>query len=379
MADLMALQVTARESLSKPGILRTEQAFVTELDAARNQRVWKSVSMLHFGREGETPTHRELHVQKWVLEAGDFVRTEHWYCRDEEVARFNAFLTSEVVGTGDFTVIERQGNVEALLDHLEAGSLDAGLLSAIAGKLADHVEFVSSLDELEGVELLGVAVDLKRRMAVLDRLEAVVLDPTSNEADLQAILDENWWLLGGTYVGKVPRRSLTVLDQFDLPLIRADNVLHIVELKKANVPNLVVPYRNHFAVGKDINEAVNQAMNYLRAVDEKRADILADFKLECRRAQTTVIVGHPTHNARSDVTDLEVREAIRTYNSHLSRIEVLTYEDVLSTARNMVTALQAAVRAESVHVEIEPERQSFRMTSEEGRAVWDAIDDDGPF
>lgn len=381
--DLQALEVKVRQIANQPGMQRIQTCFVTDPDMDRQRRVWKSVSMLYFGREGAEPTHRELHVQKWTLQGGGFHRTEHWYCRDDEVANFHTFLDNELEKEGNYAVIERAQSVDALLTHLERGEISSALMSQIASRLAAQVEFVSDLDDLEGAELLATAVDLRRRKTVLDRLEDIVLDPESTESDFQRVLDQNWWLLGGDYVGKVPRRQLTVLDQFDLPLVRADNVLHIVELKKANVANLVVPYRNHFAVGKEVNEAVNQAANYLRAVDEKRAEILADFSLECRRAQATVIVGHPAHINRLDVSDVELREAIRTYNSHLARIEVLTYEDVIATARNSVLARQRAVEGDAVQGDLDNDHLAVdgrRQGPLEVHGTWEEMyGDEEPF
>lgn len=60
------------------------------------------------------------------------------------------------------------------------------------------------------------------RSAALDRLEAVALDPTSIENDLQKALEGQWWLFGGQYIGEAGRRSFHVLDQLDIPLLRAD-------------------------------------------------------------------------------------------------------------------------------------------------------------
>ena len=209
---------------------------------------------------------------------------------------------------------------------------------------------VSTLDELESVQLLGMAFNLRRQREVTEQFERLVLDPTSAESQLQAVLEDNWWLLGGNYVARVDRRQLTLLDQFDIPLLRADGVLHVIELKKANVRGAVRRHRQHCIVGPEVNAAVGQAANYLRSVDEQRHLITSEHGVECRRAFASVIIGHPGHNHQSDVTAVEFREAVRTYNSHLSRIEVLTYEDLIVTARNTIRSLEAQVESESTVV-----------------------------
>ena len=74
-------------------------------------------------------------------------------------------------------------------------------------------------------------------------------------------------MFGGKYVSAAVRRSFTVLDQFDIALIRADNSLHLVEIKRANIPRLVIRDHNHWIVGEDVHKAVGQAMNHLRSLD----------------------------------------------------------------------------------------------------------------
>lgn len=351
---IQLLNIRVREILSKPGLHRMQTCWVKE----DGRTVWKSVSILYFGASPGELTHRELHVQKWQRTASGFDRTEHWYCRDDEVDRLRTFVTTELGEPGDFAVMQRTEQIAALLDHMESGALSSGLLSEIASKLAEHVEFVSDISELRGAELLGMAVDLKKRHAVIDQLTRLVADPSTTEAQLQHLLAANWWLLGATYVEMVDRRQLTLVDQFDIPLIRADGVLHIVELKKANIRHMVIPHRSHRRVADPVNEAVNQAANYLREVDELRDAIRSRFDIECRRAQATVLIGHPDHNDHDEVTAEQYREAIRTYNSHLSRIEVLTYEDLLATARHAALALAEEVTQEAVAVEVAPDTPS---------------------
>ena len=343
------LDIRVREVLTQPDMHKLQTCWVK----GSGRTVWKSVSLLYFGTSPEDLSHRELHVQKWVLTAGEFERTEHWYCRDDEVDRLHTFVNTELGDPGEFTVTQTTEQIRVLFSHLESGELSSGLLSEIASKLVEHVEFVSDLDELEGAELLGVAVDVKRRRVVIQEFRELVANPRTTERELQRIIDANWWLLGANYIEKVERRRLTLLDEFDIPLIRADGVLHIVELKRANIRHMVIPHRSHFRVGDPVNEAVNQAANYLREVDELTDHIRSRFGVECRRAQATVIIGYPQHNDHDGVDDEKYREAIRTYNSHLSRIEVLTFEDVITTAHHATGALAERVQNRAVHVEVD--------------------------
>ena len=341
------LRVRVQDSFSVPGLQRTETAYLKE-----GPKTWKTASLLWFGKSPDTISHVEFHGRDWSPSGNGWTETveRRWSCRDAEVDALREFLTAELFGVGEYSLVSADGALGVLLKHIRDRRVGPGIIAALAGQLTEQVELVSTLDEIESVQLLGMAFNLRRQREVTDQFERLVRDPATTEPQLQAVLEDNWWLLGGNYVARVDRRHLTLLDQFDIPLLRADGVLHVIELKKANVRGAVRRHRQHCIVGPEVNSAVGQAANYLRSVDEQRHLIGGEHEIECRRAFASVIVGYPEHNAQPDVTHTEYREAIRTYNSHLSRIEVLTYEDLIVTARNTIRSLEARVDGESTIV-----------------------------
>jgi hypothetical protein len=137
------------------------------------------------------------------------------------------------------------------------------------------------------------------------------------------------------------RKKFTVLEQLDTPLLRPDGSLHIVELKQANIPRLLITDHGKPILGTEIHIAVEQAMNYLRAFDEQRAEILASLKIDTRRASVTIVIGH-VNFIDEKYTEKDLREALRTYNSHLSRIEVITYDELIDGARRTLALDSAA-------------------------------------
>jgi hypothetical protein len=132
------------------------------------------------------------------------------------------------------------------------------------------------------------------------------------------------------------RRNLVPLDQHDIPLISADGSLHIVELKGPDVA-LVRRHRNHYIVTNEIHEAVSQCLNYLRGLDEMGASLRTQYRdelnidIDFRRARGTVVIGHPDVRV-GDATRSQIDQAIRSYNAHLARIQVVTYTDLLEGA-----------------------------------------------
>ncbi|MGW7292670.1 Shedu anti-phage system protein SduA domain-containing protein [Streptomyces xiamenensis] len=188
--------------------------------------------------------------------------------------------------------------------------------------------------------LLAQLLELKARRAGLATLRAAVDDPDSSEGVLHSHLKKQEWIFGGAYVAELARRQYTADTILDIPLLRGDGSLHVVELKRANVRDLVIRRNGHLMLGAPVHHAVSQVQNYLRVMDENRHTILTDHGVDTRRASATVVVGHPQYVAGS-IAPHEIAETLRTYNTHAVRIEVITYETLLESAARML-ALSSA-------------------------------------
>jgi hypothetical protein len=302
-------------------------------------QAFKSVSLLEFGEpDSDEITKRELRVQSWTArDTGtgiDFTKADHsWHCENQEIDKFLAFLSGEVTEPGRYRRI-RSGAANEIVDAIENGSADPSDLEAVVTALVAKPESVTELASSEPGERLASAVRTVRHGKTLDQLEVLLEDQATTEPQIQGVLENDWWIFGGRFIDRASRRSLTVLDQIDVPLIRADGTLHVVELKAANVPRLVVSHRNHYVVGPEVNLAVGQVMNYLRSLDEQRDVVLNNLGVDCRRAFATVVIGDPRWVA--DISESDINATIRTYNSHLSRIEVITFADLISDSRRAV-------------------------------------------
>jgi hypothetical protein len=214
-------------------------------------------------------------------------------------------------------------------------------------RFGDEGELASSLAaSATGLSAAQAAVIAKRRRLIA-ALQSLITDPATTETDIQGLIGKAYWIFGGRYVG-VARRNLMSLDEHDIPLLGADDTLHIVELKGSNISKLVRPHRNHWIVGDDVHEAVGQAMNYIRAFDElgsSQSRYLEDElgqMYDMRRVFATVVMGHPNH-VKTTGKDFRVadkrtiQQTIRSYNAHLSRIEVMTYKDLADMAERALT------------------------------------------
>ncbi|WP_326666974.1 Shedu anti-phage system protein SduA domain-containing protein [Streptomyces canus] len=226
--------------------------------------------------------------------------------------------------------------------HPSSGQRADAAVRGLWAVLEHEPDVAASLGELDEAQLLASVVQRARRQADLNALRAAVEDSKSSEADLQNLIQRMTWIFGGEFIPGTARRNLTPRDQLDLALIRPDGTLHGVELKRANIKKLVTGHRSHLIPGPEVHEAVCQATNYLRELDEKRAQILIDLGIDCRRASMTVVIGH-TYFVAGGITAKEVDETIRSYNSDRTRVSVTTYDRLIENAQRALD-LTAPVR-----------------------------------
>ena len=182
----------------------------------------------------------------------------------------------------------------------------------------------------------SAVIDGRRR--VLVELRALATAPGVNETAMQAILQDNYWIFGGQYVAVSPRRDLVPMQQHDILLVGADRSLTIIELKGPLDPLFARPRENHLTVSAAVNDAVGQCMNYLRAMDEFSLSLTTRITGELgldydfRTADAVVVIGHQDRPGRVPATREQMDQVLRMYNSHLSRIKVKTYADLIDAA-----------------------------------------------
>jgi Domain of unknown function (DUF4263) len=329
-----------------PGLLTTQTAMIK-----RGPQAYKIATLSDYGREPGSVSKRELRLDNYAARRDgpgyDFAkRGPTWYCENTEIERLRLFLSTHLNDPGDYLLIPKSSPAVALLSTLEQGGLEPVHLAYLLQGIISRPDFPRIVEMIKDPDLLLTAAELHTQSKVVEDFRAAVLAKGQREETYQRILWDNWWMLGGRYLQRLDRRQFTALDKLDMALLRLDGVMHIIELKRAEIPSLARKYRAHITVGNEVNEAVNQAANYLRAFDEQRDRILTEFNVDCRRAYATVIIGHPSHNTSDNLSAKEVREAIRTYNSHLSRIEVMTYEDLVIGAERSVSLARERIESE---------------------------------
>ncbi|MFB8140328.1 Shedu immune nuclease family protein [Streptomyces parvus] len=258
------------------------------------------------------------------------------------------FLEAPTDRPGRYTIPRGRSEMALWIERvIRRERVDVDDATVEAHRIVTSPEALALLAADSDGQMVFRAAELQRRAVGLDRLRAVAEDRTATEHDLQAALEGQHWIFGGRFVGEAARRRLVPGDEIDIPLIRGDGSLHIVELKRAMSLRkpLVKQHRGAWVPAADVHDAVGQAINYLVGLDENRQKIRRELGIETRRASAVVLIGHPA--VQPDVPEQDINEALRTFNSHMSRVEVLTYKELIDNAERSLGSQEAGSPAAS--------------------------------
>ncbi len=84
--------------------------------------------------------------------------------------------------------------------------------------------------------------------------------------------------------------------------------------------------------------ATSQALNYLRSLDEQGPGLTTMYRNELgqnydmSRLFATVVIGHSDHHRPTEAEREIVARTLRQYNANLSRVEVITYDQLVESA-----------------------------------------------
>lgn len=239
------------------------------------------------------------------------------------------FMDAPAERPGRYRLVRGRAENAAWITAVLADRIDVEDVDEAARKIVTNPAALAALAADEGGEVLIQAMELKRRHSGLANLRAVIEDPDSSEHDIHRALRDQLWIFGGRFVGEARHRRLVAGDELDIPLLRPDGTLCVVELKRAN-ERVVKRHRGAWVATANVHAGVSQALNYLCALDENRNEVVAEFAIDARRANAIVLIGHPKF--QPDVPEATVNEALRIQNAHLTRLEVLTYKELLDAA-----------------------------------------------
>jgi hypothetical protein len=227
--------------------------------------------------------------------------------------------------------------VLSLAGVLETTGVTAASFGDMLSRSSDVNEILAGITSTPTGLLAAELAVIRRRRTLLTGLRELALAEDTSETAMHQAIAGSYWIFGGQYTA-IAERGLMNLHEHDIPLVSGDRSLNIIELKGPEAPLVRRLSRNHLITSSAVHEAVGQCMNYLQTADDLGAALdtvhrkARNLNYDYRRARATVIIGHPARTPSTIATREQVDDAIRIYNAHLSRIQVLTYADLIDTA-----------------------------------------------
>lgn len=332
--------VRIKKSYTNPNVRTITQAVLK--DGPRAFRIATLLELIN-------PATGEFHHYQLKIDQIDRTK-KGWFTRPEksvrlegqdpnEIERLYRFLGASLSDqfkdeTGELHLIrgEDYAKLEALLKALpnladsDKLRLVKSVLAQVDGAESTIREFAAAFEgsSEQTLKHIAAASRLVQYKSALVELKQLVSDPRTAEGQFQRHLERNPWLFGSEYSEVLSRRTWTRDDQLDYMLRRtADNYLEIVEIKTAFTDSLFV-YDSardlHYPSAK-LSPVIGQVMRYIEEVDRNRDSILAKDEVDTLKIRARAIIGR-------DHTAVEQR-ALRNLNSHLHRIEVITFDQLV--------------------------------------------------
>lgn len=308
----------------------------------------------------------EPHHHSLVLEQIEYTKKRGWEYKSKRTIRLedkdgqeihDLFVFLSAHYSGELT--DKIGNVHVLseeayskyekliqsipdLEDAEKLSLIKTLFDHVEG--ADREEFQALFEGTSGETLkhIAAASRMVEYRAGYEEMERLVEDPASKEIDFQRQLEKGPWMFGSEYSALLSRRHWTRDEELDYMLRRTvDDYLEIVEIKTAFSDPLFNYDKSHdsYYPSAKLSQAIGQVIQYIEEVERNRDTIIAKDDVDTLKIRVRVIVGR-------DGTP-EQQAALRNFNSHLHRIEVITFNQLLRIANRVLSVFHEEEPIES--------------------------------
>jgi Domain of unknown function (DUF4263) len=184
----------------------------------------------------------------------------------------------------------------------------------------------------------AATLNLARYRRALDDLDGLI-ESSSREQDFQTLLMRHPWMFGSEYSERLARRSWVRDAQQDFVLRRtADGYIEVVEIKTPLGGQALFrfdPSRKSYYAGQELSAAIGQVQKYIEDLDANRYMIKSNDGEDTHKVRAKIILGRDG--------DEEQRQALRRFNGHLHRIEVLTFDQLSRIAGRVVAYLEELV------------------------------------
>ena len=235
-----------------------------------------------------------------------------------------------VVNITDVAVDQMQQILNAISGNHENQHLILQILKWVT-RDAEARAGLSRLAASKEARSLVAAINHVRLSQALSKFREMV-NQNLHESKYQEYLKDNHWIFGGEYNELLSDRNIIKNGQLDFPVLRtADGYLEIIEIKRPIESSLFRKNGNSYSEVASVVDAISQTDDYLARVDKEAFQIESENEIDIEKVRGKVIIGRDG--------DKEQKKALRRLNARTSRIEVMTYDQLISIAQNILNLL----------------------------------------
>lgn len=266
-----------------------------------------------------------------------FLHLARRYNEESKLQEILRFIEVEAFSTHDFDADALEGT-KRLVEGLSAGS-QVKLLAQILGSFEGTPDQLQQLAELASVNLdaskvVAASLNLAQYTEAIEQLETQIeLNPT--EGFFQTHLSRNPWMFGSEYSELLNQRAWIRDQNTDFMMRRTvDGYLEIIEIKRPFAEPLFRfdPSHRSWFPQQELSKVVGQVMGYIEEIDAARDSIERRDGEQSNKIRAKIIIGRDN--------DIAQVEALRRFNSHLHRIEIMTFDQLARIAHQVRSHLQ---------------------------------------
>lgn len=345
------IKVLIKNSVQKENIGAIHQVTLKE-----GPRTFKFATVM----EIINPTINETHHYTLRIDSVDRFKTG-WFGKPEKSLSLSSEDGNEIARLRDFLVAELGGKLKSdekelhiisgveftklqnLLNYLPdlTSSDQLQLVKTILRNIKTHEINTKNLlqifDESSGelVKSIGIAAKLIDYKQAYNELSELVSNNEKSEQKIQKFLEINPWMFGSEYSELLERRKWTRDENLDFMLRRtSDSFLEIIEIKTPNEDELLKYDNSHksYYASSELSKVIGQVLNYIEKIDRDRDSIISKDNCDPLKIRAKIIIGRDGEKAQ--------QEALRSLNSHLHRIEIITFDQLLRIAERVLNMFE---------------------------------------
>ncbi len=245
-----------------------------------------------------------------------------------------------LIKASDYAKLENILDVMPDVADTDKLNLVGHILSQLDEKASSFSDFMNVFKESKSEILKHIAAASRfiEYTKSVNELKRLINIPSTPETDFQRHLEKNPWMFGSEYSELLHRRTWTRDDRLDYMLRKTvDDYLEIVEIKTAFDDALFLYDASHdsYYPSSRLSPVLGQVTRYIEEVERNRDSTIAKDGSDTLKIRARIIVGRDGKSQH--------QAALRNFNAHLYRIEIITYDQLVKIAERVLEMFNVEV------------------------------------